>query len=152
MSSLTFHLSSFSPELFHNHSQSEARHPSSTVTDKDKKSRRRTKSVSPDANREQFEKAMALCSVYLEAIGDFQLRVTVCNVTAFITGKVLASFLRAYERIEEVSLLRSAAGTAVGDYMFRICLTREGFQAVPDRINNRDKQMTVVVEGRRPRC
>ena len=48
-------------------------------------------------------------------------------------------------------LLRKA-GTAYGDYTFRSCLTREGFQAIPETIISRERQMMVVVEGRRPRC
>ena len=58
-----------------------------------------------------------------EYMGTHRIRVTVCNVPAFITGEVLASFFSAYRRVEEVTL-RSFAGTAYGDYM---CLTREGF-------------------------
>ena len=48
-----------------------------------------------------------------------RIRVTVCNVLAIITGEVLASFLSSYGRVEEVNLLRSSAGTAYGEYMFR---------------------------------
>ena len=77
--------------------------------------------------------------------------VTICNVPTFITGEVLAAFLGAYGSVEEITLLRSAAGTAYGDYVFRMCLTREGFQAIPETIVSRERQM-VVVEGRRPRC
>ena len=87
-----------------------------------------------------------------EYMGTHRIRVTVCNVLAFITGEVLGSFLSAYGRVEEVNLLRSSAGTVYGDYMFRLCLTREGFQAIPEIITNRDRQMMVVVEGRQPRC
>ena len=69
--------------------------------------------------------------------GTRRLRVTVCNVPAIITGEVLAAYLSAYGQVEEFNLLRSPAGTAYGDYAFRLCLTRDGFK---------------VVEGRRPRC
>ena len=65
---------------------------------------------------------------------------------------MLASFLSAYGRVEEINLLRSSTRTAYGDYMFRLCLTREGFQAIPEIITSRDRQMMVVVEGRQPRC
>ena len=75
-------------------------------------------------------------------------RVTVCNVPAFITGEVLASFRSAYGCVEEINLLRSIAGTAYGDNTFRLCLTREGFQAIPETIISRERQMMVVVEGR----
>ena len=77
---------------------------------------------------------------------------TVCNVLVFIPGEVLASFLSAYGRVEEINLLRSAAGAAYGDYMFRLCLTREGFSAIPEIIISRERQMMVIVEGRRSRC
>ena len=87
-----------------------------------------------------------------EYLGARRIRVTVCNVPAFITGEVLAAFLSTYGRVKEINLLRSAAGTAYGDYVFRMCLTREGFQAIPETIVSRERQMMVVVEGRRPRC
>ena len=62
-----------------------------------------------------------------EYLGTRRIRVTVCNVPAFITGEVQTSFLSAYGHVEEINPLRSAAGTANGDYTFRLCLTREGF-------------------------
>ena len=43
-------------------------------TTKEDRSRRRTISVSPDSNKEPKEKAMALCSINLEVISDFQIR------------------------------------------------------------------------------
>ena len=85
-----------------------------------------------------------------ESLGTYRIRVTVCKVPAFITGEVLATFLSAYECVKEINLLRSAAGTAYEDYVFPICLTREGFQAIPETIISRERQMMVVVEGRRP--
>ena len=75
-----------------------------------------------------------------------------CNVPAYITGKVLAAYLSAYGKAEEFNLLRSPARTADRDYAFRLCLTREGFKAIPETLVSGDRQMTVVVEGRRPRC
>ena len=87
-----------------------------------------------------------------EYLGTRRIRVTICNVPVFITGEVLATFLSAYGSVEEITLLRSAAGTAYGDYVFRMCLTREGFQAIPETIVSRERQMMVVVEGRCPRC
>ena len=80
-----------------------------------------------------------------EYLGTRTLRVTVCNVPAYITGDVLATLLSAFGRFEEINLLRSAAETAYGDYTFRLCLTREV-------IVSREMQMMVVVEVRRPRC
>ena len=78
--------------------------------------------------------------------------VTICNVPVSLTGEILTSFLIAYGRIEEVSQLQSAARTAYGDYVFWICLTKEGFQAIPDTILSWERQMMVVIEGRRPHC
>ena len=84
--------------------------------------------------------------------GTRKLRVTVCNVPAIITGEVLAAYLSAYGHVEEFNLLRSPAGTAYGDYAFRLCLTRDGFKAIPETLICGDRQMMVMVEGRRPRC
>ena len=84
-------------------------------------------------------------------MGTCRVRVTVCNVPATITGEVLAAFLSRYGRVEESNLLRSTSGTAYKDHVFRLCLTREGFQAIPELIISRERQM-MVVEGRRPRC
>ena len=58
-----------------------------------------------------------------EYLGTRRIRVTVCNVLALVTGEVLATFLSAYGRVEEINLLRSAAGTA-----YRICQTLQLLQ------------------------
>ena len=84
--------------------------------------------------------------------GTRRLRVTICNVSAHITGEVLATYLSSYGQVEEYNLLRSPAGTAYGDYAFRLCLTRDGFKAIPETLISGDRQMIVMVEGRRPRC
>ena len=84
--------------------------------------------------------------------GTRRLRVTVCNVPAIITGEVLAAYLSAFGHVEEVNLLRSPVGTAYGDYAFRLCLSRDGFKAIPETLICGDRQMMVMVEGRRPRC
>ena len=84
--------------------------------------------------------------------GTRRLRVTVCNVPAIITGEVLAAYLSAFGHVEEFNLLRSPAGTAYGDYAFRLCLSRDGFKAIPETLICGDRQMMVMVEGRRPRC
>ena len=55
--------------------------------------------------------------------GTRRVRVTVCNVPAYITGAVLASYLSAFGKVEEINLLRSPIRTAYGDYAFRLCLT-----------------------------
>ena len=82
-----------------------------------------------------------------EYLGTRRIWVTVCNVPAFITGEVLAAFLSTYGRVEEINLLRSAAGMAYGEYVFRLYLTQEGFHAIPETIISRERQMMVVVEG-----
>ena len=84
--------------------------------------------------------------------GTRRLGVTICNVPAHITGEVLSAYLSAYGQVEEFHLLRSPAGTAYGDYTFRLCLTRDGFKAIPETLISGDRQMIVMVEGRRPRC
>ena len=84
--------------------------------------------------------------------GTRRLRVTISNVPAHLTGEVLASYLSAFGEVEEFNLLRSPAGTAYGDYTFRLCLTRDGFKAIPETLISGDRQMIVMVEGRRPRC
>ena len=88
----------------------------------------------------------------LKYMGARRVRVTVCNIPAFLTGEILASFLSAYGCVQDVSQLQSAVGTAYGDYVFRTCLTRDGFQAIPDTILSQERQMMVVVEGRRTHC
>ena len=84
--------------------------------------------------------------------GTRRLRVTICNVPAHITGEVLAAYLSSYGQVEDFNLLRSPAGTAYRDYAFRLCLTRDGFKAIPETLISGDRQMIVMVEGRRPRC
>ena len=84
--------------------------------------------------------------------GTCRLRVTVCNVLAIITREVLAAYLSAYGHVEEFNLLRSPAGTAYRDYAFWLCLTRDGFKAIPETLICGDRQMMVMVEGRCPRC
>ena len=87
-----------------------------------------------------------------EYMGTRRVCVTVCNVPSFITREVLAAFLSKFGQVEESNLLRSAAGTAYGDHVFRLCLDREGFQAILEVIVSRERQMMVVVEGQRPCC
>ena len=84
--------------------------------------------------------------------GTCGLHVTICNVPPHITGEVLAAYLSSYGQVEEFNLLRSPAGTAYGDYAFRLCLTRDDFKAIPETLIRGDRQMIVMVEGRRPRC
>ena len=84
--------------------------------------------------------------------GTRRLRVTVSNVPAYITGEVAATYLSAYGQVEEFNLFRSPAGTAYVDYEFRLCQMRDGFKAIPETLISGDRQMMVMVEGRRPRC
>ena len=84
--------------------------------------------------------------------GTRRLNVTICNVLASFTGEVFAAYLSSYGQVEEYKLLRSPAGTAYGDYAFWMCLTRDGFTAIPEILISGDRQMIVMVEGRRPRC
>ena len=83
--------------------------------------------------------------------GTHRLRVTICNVPAYITWDFLASYLSAYRQVEEINFLRSPTGTAYGDYTFHLCLTRDGSKAIPETLVSGDRQMMVVVEGRHPR-
>ena len=85
-------------------------------------------------------------------MGTQRICVTVCNVPATLLGNVVAFFLSAFDKVEEVTQLRAATGTAHGDYVFRMCLNREGFQAIPNIIFCQDRQMMVVVEGRWLHC
>ena len=84
--------------------------------------------------------------------GTRRLNVTICNIPASFTGEVFAAYLSSYGQVEEYKLLRSPAGTAYGDYAFRMYLTRDGFKAIPEILISGDRQMIVMVEGRRPRC
>ena len=47
--------------------------------------------------------------------GTRRLRVTICNVPAYITGEVLASYLSAFGEVEEFNRLRIPAGTVYGN-------------------------------------
>ena len=67
--------------------------------------------------------------------GTRRLRVTVCNVPAYITEEVLAAYLSAYGKVEEF-----------------LCLTRNGFKATTETLISGDRQMLLVVDGRCPRC
>ena len=87
-----------------------------------------------------------------EYMGIRRIWVTVCNVSAKLTGDVVTSFLSSHRKLEEVTQLCAAARMAHGDYVFRICLNQEGVQSIPDTIYSRDRQMMAVVEGRRPHC
>ena len=83
-----------------------------------------------------------------EYMGTRRILVTICNVPANLPGDVIAPFLSAYGKLEDMEQLRATAGTAHIDYVFRLCLNREGFQAIPDTIHYRDRQMIVMIEGR----
>ena len=78
----------------------------------------------------------------LEYRGTRRIQVIVCNVPANLPGEVVASYLSAFGRVEEMTQLRATTGTAHRDHVFRLCLDREGFQAIPDTLYFR--QMMVV--------
>ena len=77
---------------------------------------------------------------------------TVCNIPADLPSHVLASFLSAYGRADEVTPLRDNTGRAHGDHAFHICLKRDGFQAIPNSITFKGRQMMVVMKGKGPHC
>ena len=85
-------------------------------------------------------------------MGTHRIQVTVCNVQANFTGDVVASLLSSYRKVEEVTQLHAAAGMAHGDYVFCICLNWEGFQSILDSMYSWDRQMIMVIEGRRLNC
>ena len=87
-----------------------------------------------------------------EYMGTRRIQVTECNVPVNLTGDVVASFLSSYKKEEEEIQLHAATGTAHGDFVFRICINRKGFQSTTDTIYSRDRQIIMVVEGRRPHC
>ena len=80
------------------------------------------------------------------------IRVTVCGVPIQLNGDVLAAYLSKYGEVDEVTLARSPAGTAHGDYVINMCLNREGFQAIPHIIKYQERNIMVIVEGRRSLC
>ena len=57
-----------------------------------------------------------------ENVGTRRIRVTVCNVPVNLPVEVVASYLSTFGRVEEIIQLRATAGTARGDYTFRLCL------------------------------
>ena len=63
--------------------------------------------------------------------GQRRIQVTVCNVPVQLNGNVLAAYLSAYSSVEEVTPVRVADGIANKDYIFNVCLNREGFQVIP---------------------
>ena len=73
--------------------------------------------------------------------GTRRIRVRVCNFLAYLIGVILAAFHSTYDNVEEVSQLRAAAGTAHGDYVFRVCFNREGIQTIPATIISQDLQI-----------
>ena len=84
--------------------------------------------------------------------GQRHIRVTVCDVPIQLNGDALAAYLSKYGEVDEVTLARSPARTAHGDYVINMCLNREGFQALPHIIKFQERNMMVIVEGRRPLC
>ena len=82
-------------------------------------------------------------------MGTRRIRVTVCNVPTDLSRDMLAAFLNSYGKVEDVFSIITSSGLIHGDYVLKICLKRDGFQAIPDAINYKDRQLMVVVDGRR---
>ena len=83
-------------------------------------------------------------------MGTHRIQVIVCNVPTDRSRDVLAAFLSSYSKAEEVSTIIASSGLKHEDYIFKIFQKRDGFQAIPDAINYNNKQLMVVVEGKRP--
>ena len=81
-----------------------------------------------------------------------RINVTVCNVSMQLNGDVIAAYLSSYGGVEDYTQIKSAHGTAYGDFSFTMILDRGGFNTIPHIISYRDKTMTVIVEGRKPLC
>ena len=69
-----------------------------------------------------------------------------------LNGYVIAAYLSSYGGVEDYTQIKSAHGTAYGDFSFTMILDRGGFNAIPHIISYRDTTMTVIVEGRKPLC
>ena len=87
-----------------------------------------------------------------EYMGTCRIRVTVCKVLIDLFGDVLVTFLSSNSIIEDISPIITSFDLIPGDYVCKICLKRDGFQAIPNAINYKERQLMVVVEGRRPHC
>ena len=81
-----------------------------------------------------------------------RIKIIMCSVPVQLDGDVLAAYMSAYGSVEEVTVVRSADGTANDDFVLNICLNREGFQAIQHILTYRDRQTMVVVESRRLLC
>ena len=81
-----------------------------------------------------------------------RIRVTVFKIPVGLPADMIASYLSAYDLVEEVEQFRASAGTAHEDHVYRLCLNKEEFQAIPDTLFFKERQMMVVVEVRQPHC
>ena len=54
-----------------------------------------------------------------------------CSVPVQLNGDVIAAYMSAYGNVKEETIVRSADGTAHGDFVLDICLNKESFQAIP---------------------
>ena len=75
-----------------------------------------------------------------------------CGIPIQLNGDVLAAYLSKYGEVDDVTLARSPARTAHGDYVINMGLNREGFQVIPHIIKFQDRNMMVIVESKRPLC
>ena len=82
--------------------------------------------------------------------GKWRIKVTQCNISIQLNGDLLTTYLSEYGSIDVIA--KSASGTALGNYVFTMCLDRGRFQAIPHLIEYEDQVMMVVVESRRPQC
>ena len=85
-------------------------------------------------------------------MGKRRIKITACNVPIALNEEVLAAHLIKYGNIENIEKAKSTNGTAHGDCVFTMCLDRGGFTAIPHVVQYEDRDMTVVVEDRKPQC
>ena len=69
-----------------------------------------------------------------------------------LNGDVIAAYLSSYGGVEDYMQIKSAHGTAYGDFLFTMILDRGRFNTIPHIISYRDTTTTVIVEGRKPLC
>ena len=84
-----------------------------------------------------------------EYMGTRSIRVTVFNVTTDLSGDVLVAFLSSFSKADDMSSIITSSSLIHENYVSKICLKRDGFQTIPDAINYKDRQLIVVIEGKR---
>ena len=76
------------------------------------------------------------------------IRVTVYSVLMQFNGDVIAAYMSAYDNVKEVTIVRSADGTARCDFVLNICLSKESFHI----FTYHGQKMIVAVNSRRLLC